>query len=304
MPKNKRTVEEKTIDPAAQEMLVRADELGIGTAFSRADDMVPCNIGSAGMCCKLCGMGPCRLTKDGQTGVCGATIDTIQARNLIRAISAGAAAHSDHGRDMAFTLKAVANGEAEGYYLRDVAKLRTVAARYDIPIDENDPSLGPEDAPVTIVDFSDYECPYCAQYHLTVFHELKEKYSGKIRFVHKDFPLVGIHGNAFSASEAALCANEQDAFWEYQTLLYENDAGFGAEAYILYAQKLGLDIDSFNECITENRYTDAVQADYDFAVNLGVQSTPTFFINGIGVVGALPIDIFSEVIDGELEGSN
>ncbi len=88
MPK-KRTYEEQSSDPAAQEMLIRADELGIGTAFSRADEMVPCNIGGAGMCCKLCGMGPCRLTKDGQTGVCGATIDTIQARNLIRAIAAG-----------------------------------------------------------------------------------------------------------------------------------------------------------------------------------------------------------------------
>ncbi len=139
MAKKKRTPQEHSTDPAAQQMLIRADELGIGTAFHRADDMVPCNIGSAGMCCKLCGMGPCRLTKDGQTGVCGATIDTIQARNLVRAIAAGAAAHSDHGRDMAFTLKAVANGEAEGYMIRDVAKLRTVAARYDIPIEDRSP---------------------------------------------------------------------------------------------------------------------------------------------------------------------
>jgi carbon-monoxide dehydrogenase catalytic subunit len=138
MPK-KRTYEEQTSDPAAQQMLIRADELGISTAFSRADDMVPCNIGGAGMCCKLCGMGPCRLTKDGQTGVCGATIDTIQSRNLIRAIAAGGAAHSDHGRDMAFTLKAVANGEAEGYVIRDVAKLRTVASYYDIPIENRSP---------------------------------------------------------------------------------------------------------------------------------------------------------------------
>jgi carbon-monoxide dehydrogenase catalytic subunit len=135
----KRTNEERSIDPAAQEMLIRADELGLSTAFSRADDMVPCNIGSAGLCCKICGMGPCRLTKDGQTGVCGATIDTIQARNLIRAIAAGSSAHSDHGRDMAFTLKAVANGEAEGYMIRDVAKLRTVAALYDIPIEGRPP---------------------------------------------------------------------------------------------------------------------------------------------------------------------
>ncbi|HSF79739.1 MAG TPA: anaerobic carbon-monoxide dehydrogenase catalytic subunit [Anaerolineales bacterium] len=135
----KRTYEEQSADPAAQEMLIRADELGLGTAFSRADNMVPCNIGGAGMCCKLCGMGPCRLTKDGQTGVCGATIDTIQARNLIRAIAAGGAAHSDHGRDMAFTLKAVANGETEGYMIRDVAKLRVVASRYGIPIEKRSP---------------------------------------------------------------------------------------------------------------------------------------------------------------------
>jgi len=139
MAKKRRTPEEYSTDPATQEMLIRADEIGVGTAFSRADDMTPCNIGSAGMCCKLCGMGPCRLTKEGSTGICGATIDTIQARNFIRAIAAGAAAHSDHGRDMALTLKAVANGEAEGYVIRDVAKLRTLAARYDIPIEGRSP---------------------------------------------------------------------------------------------------------------------------------------------------------------------
>jgi carbon-monoxide dehydrogenase catalytic subunit len=139
MAKDKRNPEELSADPAAQEMLIRAEEIGISTAFTRAEEMVPCNIGSAGMCCKLCGMGPCRLTKEGQTGVCGATIDTIQARNLIRAIAAGAAAHSDHGRDMAFTLKAVANGEAEGYTIRDIAKLRMVASKYGIPIEGRAP---------------------------------------------------------------------------------------------------------------------------------------------------------------------
>ena len=139
MAKQKRSLEQYSTDPAAQEMLARAEELGLSTAFSRADALSPCNIGGAGMCCKLCGMGPCRLTSDGQTGICGATIDTIQARNLIRAIAAGAAAHSDHGRDMAFTLKAVANGEAEGYVIRDVAKLRTIAAKYGIPIEGRAP---------------------------------------------------------------------------------------------------------------------------------------------------------------------
>ena len=140
MAKKKRTPQEASIDPATQEMLIRAEELGIETAFSRADQMSPCNIGGAGMCCKNCGMGPCRLTKDGQVGVCGATIDTIQARNFLRAVSVGASAHSDHGRDMAFTLKAVANEETDGYVIRDVAKLRTVARYYNIPVDDRSPS--------------------------------------------------------------------------------------------------------------------------------------------------------------------
>ncbi len=124
---------EMSRDPAAQEMLERARALGIDTAFSRADLMVPCNIGGAGMCCKNCGMGPCRLTKDGMTGVCGATIDTIQARNMARAIAAGSASHSDHGRDLAFTLLATAKGEAQGYEIRDAAKLFNVARYMGVP---------------------------------------------------------------------------------------------------------------------------------------------------------------------------
>ncbi len=134
MPK-KREFHEYTIDPAAEEMIILADNLGIDTAFTRADQMSACNIGGAGMCCKQCGMGPCRLTKPGDVGVCGATLETIQARNLTRSIAAGAAAHSDHGRDMAFILKAVANGEAEGYEIKDAAKLIQVASYYDIPCD-------------------------------------------------------------------------------------------------------------------------------------------------------------------------
>jgi carbon-monoxide dehydrogenase catalytic subunit len=162
MAKEKRSIEERTSDPAAQEMLIRADDLGIGTAFSRADDMVPCNIGAAGMCCKICGMGPCRLTKDGQTGVCGATIDTIQARNFIRAVAAGAAAHSDHGRDMAFTLKAVANGETEGYILRDVAKLRIVAQENGISIEGRSPNeIANELADLYIAQFGQQKGRVC-----------------------------------------------------------------------------------------------------------------------------------------------
>ena len=131
-----RTQEQRSIDPAAQQMLIRADELGLGTAFTRAEQMAACPIGvgsSSGICCKNCFMGPCRLVKEGQVGVCGATVETVAARNMARAVAAGSAAHSDHGRDVAFTLLAAAEGKAQGYQIRDEEKLHAVARKFGIP---------------------------------------------------------------------------------------------------------------------------------------------------------------------------
>lgn len=119
--------DKRSIDPAAVEMLKRAEEMHLSTAFSRAEEMKACPIGADGRCCKICNMGPCRLVKEGQTGICGATLETVTARNLARAIAAGASAHSDHGRDMAFALIAVAKGEAPGYEIKDIGKLLAVA---------------------------------------------------------------------------------------------------------------------------------------------------------------------------------
>ncbi len=130
--KKGRSQQERSIDPAAQALLARAEELGLETAFQRAEQMAPCPIGSTGSCCRLCFMGPCRLVKDGQTGLCGATIETITARNFARAVAAGAAAHSDHGRDLAFTLAAVAKCEAHGYQIRDPFKLQRLAQIHGI----------------------------------------------------------------------------------------------------------------------------------------------------------------------------
>jgi carbon-monoxide dehydrogenase catalytic subunit len=135
MPKA-RTSEERSADPAAIEMLELAEELGLATAFSRADTMSPCPIGADGLCCKNCFMGPCRVVKDGQVGVCGATVETIVARNFARAVAAGAAAHSDHGRDMAFTLKAAASEEGSDYKVRDPYKLFSMAKTLGVPVEE------------------------------------------------------------------------------------------------------------------------------------------------------------------------
>jgi carbon-monoxide dehydrogenase catalytic subunit len=120
-------IHNQTIDPGVEILLEQANEMGISTAFSRAEAMAPCPIGEDGKCCKNCHMGPCRLVKPGQRGVCGATLETVAARNLARGIAAGAAAHSDHSLDMAFTLEAVAKGEAPGYEVRDLSKLHNVA---------------------------------------------------------------------------------------------------------------------------------------------------------------------------------
>ena len=123
----------KSIDPVVLEMLDKAQAEGVSTAFSRAEETKPCPIGHEGNCCKNCFMGPCRLVGKTTVGICGATKETISARNFIRWIAAGAAAHSDHGRDMAHTLLAAATGEAPDYQIKDERKLKAVAQYLGVP---------------------------------------------------------------------------------------------------------------------------------------------------------------------------
>ena len=146
--------DERSIDPAVCDMLEMCEDEGIVTAFDRADQLKPCPIGNKGACCKNCSMGPCRLTKDGQVGVCGATIDTVAARNFARMTAAGASAHSDHGRDMALTLFAAAVGEAPDYAVRDVRKLHEVAELLGVDVQGRDaPAIAKDVAERALQDF-------------------------------------------------------------------------------------------------------------------------------------------------------
>jgi protein-disulfide isomerase len=172
--------------------------------------------------------------------------------------------------------------------------------RYDVE-SEGFPSIGPAGAPITIVEFSDYQCPFCRRWHEEVYQPLMEAYPGKIRLVYRHLPLTSIHPEAFPAAEAAMCAGEQNAYWNYHEKLFSSDR-LGADVYKQYARELGLDLTAFETCITEGKYRDAIQADSDFAINLGARSTPTFFINGLAVVGAQPLEVFQQVIDKELAG--
>jgi anaerobic carbon-monoxide dehydrogenase catalytic subunit len=147
-------VDKKTIDPAVKEMMEKAKADGIITAFDRAESTKACPIGHVGSCCKNCHMGPCRLVGKTTVGVCGATIDTVAARNLARAIAAGAASHSDHGRGMAFTLLAAANGEAPDYKIKDANKLMRVAEYLEVPTkDRSNEEIAADVARAALADF-------------------------------------------------------------------------------------------------------------------------------------------------------
>jgi len=173
--------------------------------------------------------------------------------------------------------------------------------RYDVPTD-GDPSVGPEDAKITIVEFSDYQCPYCKRWNDEVLSRLLQEYPNDVRFVYRDFPLTSIHPEAFPAAVAANCAGAQGDYWVYHTALFSQKYGLSESAYEKYASELGLDTTVFTQCLQDTRQSDEVAADMNFAANLGVSSTPTFFINGIALVGAQPYDVFKQVIDLELAG--
>ncbi len=173
--------------------------------------------------------------------------------------------------------------------------------RYDVPTDD-DYIYGPNDAPITLIEFSDFQCPYCSKWYVDVFQRLLDTYPDKIRFVYRDFPLTNIHPEAVPAASAANCAGEQGKYYEYHNALFSGKYSLGAAAYPKYAADLKLDAAKFKDCIQSERLIPEVMDDLDWATNLGVQSTPTFFINGIPVVGAQPFETFQMIIDWELAG--
>ena len=172
--------------------------------------------------------------------------------------------------------------------------------RYEITT-EGYPSLGPDDAPITIVEFSDFQCPFCKRFHDETYRALLDAYPGQIRFVYRNLPLTAIHPDAMPAAVASLCANEQNVYWEYHDKLFSSDV-LGTDTYIQYANELNLNAEDFSACLASGKFDEFIQQDMEFAFELGVQSTPTFFINGLAIVGAQPLDSFTQIIDKELAG--
>ncbi|MCA9938770.1 MAG: DsbA family protein [Anaerolineales bacterium] len=168
--------------------------------------------------------------------------------------------------------------------------------------------IGNPDAPVTIVEFTDFQCPFCSRHHAQTFPSLLESYinTGQVYYVIKDFPLTSIHPQAFLASQAAWCASEQSASVEMIGLLFSKQGEWGnenaANLFTNYAGTLGLDTASFNQCLQSGQYDDAINRNLREGASLGITGTPTFFINGNMLVGAQPLDVFNQAIEQSLAG--
>ncbi len=174
---------------------------------------------------------------------------------------------------------------------------------------KNDPILGDKDAPVTIVEFSDFQCPFCRAFFEGAYSQIKKEYvdTGKVRIVFRDFPLA-FHEAARPASLAGQCALEQGKFWEYHDKMFQEQAkkgqgtvAFGVPELKTWATEIGLNASQFNTCLDTAKYDADVQADMDAGTDVGVSGTPSFFVNGTLLVGAQPFSAFQELIEAALD---
>lgn len=161
------------------------------------------------------------------------------------------------------------------------------------------PSRGPAAAPVTIVEFSDFHCPFCRRV-LATLNQLEARYGDRLRLVFRDYPIDGLHPGARRAHEAARCAHEQGRFWPYHDVLFAEAPRAAAADLEAYARRVGLALEPFRQCLESGRQAAAVRRDIEDGERLGVTGTPAFFINGRPLTGAQPLEAFVEVIEEEL----
>ncbi len=159
------------------------------------------------------------------------------------------------------------------------------------------PFRGPPDAPVTFVEFVDYQCPFCGHHAREILPQVLSEYEGLLKYVTINFPISPLHPDAQKAAEATECARDQGKFWEYHKVLFENQEDLGLETLSEYAADLGLDTKVFTRCVESGDHTMTVFGDYQAGRDYGVRATPTFFINGRKLVGAVPFSVLQAVID-------
>lgn len=187
--------------------------------------------------------------------------------------------------------------------LKKKADVEFLIAAPKLEVPEGDaPGIGPEKAPIRMVEFTDYQCPFCGRARPTI-NEVLAQYKGKVRYVLRDFPL-SFHRDAFKAHEGAHCAGDQGKYWEMNKKLFENQKAIGLQDLQKYAGELKLKMDSFNQCLDSSKYAGRVQEGLKDGQSVGVSGTPAFFINGRMISGARPFESFKEIIDDELSSRN
>lgn len=169
------------------------------------------------------------------------------------------------------------------------------------PDADDDPYLGPEDAPVEIIAFEDFQCPYC-EAEAPILKQVLAKYPEEVKLVYRDFPLYTIHQQAISAAQAGECADAQGKFWAWHDQAYANQSALSAApvVYSIWAQTAGLDVAEFELCVAQELYAQEVQKDQDEGILAGVSATPTFFINGEKLEGTISLADWETIIDAAL----
>ena len=163
------------------------------------------------------------------------------------------------------------------------------------------PFKGSASGKVIIIEFSDYQCPFCQSAEATI-SQILSNYPNDVKIYYRNFPLVQLHPNAINASMAAECSNEQGKFWEMHDKLFANQKNLDVPSLKEYAKDLGLDSAKFNNCLDSNKYKDQIVKDYNDGIAAGVQGTPDFFINGVLIEGAQPYSVFDQAIKSVLGG--
>jgi protein-disulfide isomerase len=184
--------------------------------------------------------------------------------------------------------------------LRAKASVKVLLDPYRIDVAaDDDPAKGPATAPVTLVEFSDFQCPYCARVG-PALKRVEEVYGDQVRIVFKDFPLLQIHNNAAKAAEAGSCANEQGKFWALHDKMFENQSKLSVAEIKQHAKEAGLDANAFDQCLDSGKQTAEWTKDLADGEKYGVTGTPAFFVNGRLLGGAASFEKLAEVIDDEL----
>jgi protein-disulfide isomerase len=171
--------------------------------------------------------------------------------------------------------------------------------RYDVT-DAGNPAIGPADAPVTIIEFGDFNCGYCKRFFDETLQPLLQAYEGRVRFVYRDYPILG--SGSVQAALAGECADDQGKFWGFHDRVYAEQV-LTRDVFLQYAADLEMDVDSFTTCLDEATHQSEIQADYVAGAQLGVGGTPTFYINGKALIGAQPYENFVAVIEAELNAA-